>query len=98
MNGDFAYLGGEYESLTVVDVGDSASPTVVATLDLDYSGLGVQLVGTDLYLCLGTGLSRIDVSDPTHPVQTGLNRRRTIHGTWWSSTSSAPSWPTATVC
>ena len=50
VGGDFAYLGGEYESLTVVDVGNPASPVVVATLDLDNGGLGVQLVGTDLSL------------------------------------------------
>ncbi len=72
--GGFAYLGCDIESLTVVDVGNPADPAVVATLPLGAYGLGARIEGTDLYLCLGQGLARIDVNDPAQPVLTGMNR------------------------
>ena len=90
----FAYLGTYQSGLDVLDVSDPAAPIVIASTDLDRSGVEAVPYGDFLFLGYvdggpgGTGLSTLDVSDPAHPVL--LNdlpleyspREMVRHGTW----------------
>jgi hypothetical protein len=68
---DRCYVADGSTGLTVYDVSDPASPSVLATLATDDSTQAVVVVDAIAYLAAGSGLLAVDVSDPTQPSVTG---------------------------
>lgn len=76
------------EGLTFVDVRDPDLPSVVGSIDTPHYAMGMQVIGTDVYLSVKLptpedqrdvkplpifgGIMRVDASIPQHPVATAL--------------------------
>ena len=72
VQGDYAYIG-EGPRLTILDISDPASPTVVGkTLPLPGIVQGVAIAGDYAYVAGGGGLVVVDVSNPANPTEVGF--------------------------
>ena len=70
VSGGYAFVAAGRSGLSVVDVSDPASPTVVADLDTPGQVLSVAVSGNYVYAAdYDGGLRVIDVSTPTDPVE-----------------------------
>jgi hypothetical protein len=72
LQGNYAYIG-EGPSLTILDISDPASPTVVGKTDsLPDFVADIVVSGSYAYVAdMYDGLRVVDVSDPTNPVEVG---------------------------
>lgn len=71
LDGDYAYVGNQYDGLKVIDISDPANPVVVGSYDTYYAD-DVEVSGNYAYVAdRSAGLQVIDISDPTNPVYAG---------------------------
>lgn len=70
--GDYAHVAAGSGGLTVVDVGDAASPFITGTLDTLGTSVDVKVSGELAYVADGAaGLTVVDVQDPFDPLLVG---------------------------
>ncbi|MGQ8365397.1 Ig-like domain-containing protein [Glaciecola sp. 1036] len=68
ISGDYAFVASGAEGLTIVDVADRTSPSIVSTLDTAGVAIDIKVVGNTAYIADGeNGVVVVDVSDVTNP-------------------------------
>ena len=71
VRGDIAYCTTTY-GLVLVDVSDPAEPEIFQRIPFEGAGLGMELIGTLLYICDNeAGLRIFSIADPELPVEIG---------------------------
>jgi hypothetical protein len=69
--GDVAYTGTAEGTITVYDLADPASPTIIeSNVAVGGSVRAMEVVGFHLFVATSAGLAAFDISDPAHPVPT----------------------------
>ncbi len=68
ISGDYAYVGSDGSGLTVIDISNRSSPTVVGTYQTPGHAHGVAVAGNYAYVANdNSGLRVFDISNPTSP-------------------------------
>ena len=67
--GTTAYMANNYQGLSIIDIGDPTSPTLLGSIPVNNFAREVVVQGTIAYVASANagGLRIIDVSDPTNP-------------------------------
>ena len=80
VQGDYAYVIGCDELLSIIDVSEPANPHIIASYDTVGTPWGTDVNGGYAFLANGnSGLFIIDVSDPIEPVFTGYFFGSVVH-------------------
>jgi len=66
--GNTVYVADGPGGVQVLDVSAPAAPSLISNFITDSSAVGVEIVGSRLYVATDSGITVVDVSDPGHPV------------------------------
>jgi hypothetical protein len=67
ISGNYAYVGGLFSILYIIDISDPISPFIACLWDSSVSAPGVTVSGIYVYLTRFPGLTILDISNPVSP-------------------------------